>query len=392
MDSTTTTNDRGRRSSRAGGGGLRRGRGNATPSVDLHALAVAYVFDALDERQREAFVAHLPDCPTCQGTLAIAPGPLAALTVAATPLAPPPPTLAAALRAVVIDVLPQTSQVEVAWKPVPPAEPEPDDEPDTEAAPTESRAASWLDAPAPGRSAPTSAASSSPSVGAAPSWDAWAHRGPASPDAGGDPDGAERSAVDSEGRPRPGLPAGMTGGWSVGDGAAPAARTIGGASWLVAGIAAVLVLALLVWGYRERSAIGDVEAELAAQRTVVAEIRANANASSFTMVPTEKGPASASGTAFFALPAMHGALTLEGMPSLPEGQAYQLWFIAADGVASPGPAARADAQGVVVIAFDATGLEVVQVYVTLAPLTGNTTEDFERFPALLVGILGGATR
>jgi len=393
MASTPGTSDRGRRLSRSGGGGLRRGRASAAAAIDLHPLAAAYVLDALDERQREAFAAHLPECATCRDTLAWAPGPLAALTVAATPLAPAPPTLAATLRAVVIDVLPQTSQVEVAWTPTPIPSPASTPAHDPASATTVGRSETANTASGAGSGEYAAAPVAAPGEGSAsaPSWDAWAHRGPAATDGADEGRGSMSRGVaaDSEGRSRPGLPPELTGGWTErADDGRPATR---GAPLVAVVAIAVVAVAMLVWAMLERQTLGDMEGELAAQRTVVADIRANANAASFTMVPTESGPTAAAGTAFFALPAMRGALVLEGMPSLPEDQAYQLWYVAPDGTVTPGPAAAADRNGGVVLAIDATGLTVERLYVTVAPPSGATIPDFDQFPPLLLGILGGAT-
>ena len=43
------------------------------------------------------------------------------------------------------------------------------------------------------------------------------------------------------------------------------------------------------------------------------------------------------------------------------------------------------------MALDATGLQVGQLYLTSAPQEGTLKADFDTYPVLLVGILGGAT-
>lgn len=189
MASRPAPDDRGQRASRMGGG-LRRGRGQTKPAVDLHLLAAAYAIDALDDTQRDAFAAHLPGCPDCQAMLAMAPGPLAALAIAALPRVAAPPTLAATLRAVVTDVLPPSSQVEVTWRSAPtveaaPPPPPPAAEPETSTDGDTASARDWLETPLPPRRepAPRPPATATPGPAGdavqAPSWDAWAHRGPA---------------------------------------------------------------------------------------------------------------------------------------------------------------------------------------------------------------------
>ena len=405
MASTPAPDDRGRRSSRTGGG-LRRGRGQAKSTVDLHLLAAAYAIDALDDAQREAFAAHLPECAACQETLAIAPGPLAALAIATVPRVAAPPTLSAMLRAVVTEVLPPSSQVEITWRTTPAVE-QPLD-PATESPPIAATSVSgggardWLETPLPQRreSTPHGATAGGPRDGGSastPTWDSWAHRGPTTPSSAQEPGSDDEydgtSSPDQEGRVHPGLPPALKGGWSPGDAARPGgSRQLAGRSLILVGALVLLAIGLLGWRLTGRG--GDVDllrTELAAQQTAVAVVRANANATSFTMVPTESGPPAANGTVFFALPTLRGALVLRDMPGLPSGQAYQLWFVGSDGVVSPGPTARPDARGVVVMALDATGLQVGQLYLTSAPQEGTLKADFYTYPVLLVGILGGAT-
>lgn len=80
---------------------------------DLHTLTGAYALDALDDTEREAFEAHLPDCPTCAEEVE---GFLATTSMLGAAVAEPPP---AHLKGVVLDRVARTRQEPPATAPRP---------------------------------------------------------------------------------------------------------------------------------------------------------------------------------------------------------------------------------------------------------------------------------
>lgn len=71
---------------------------------DLHTLTGAYALDALDDDEREAFEAHLPDCGTCREEVD---GFLATAAVLGTAASEPPPP---ELKGTILDVVARTRQ------------------------------------------------------------------------------------------------------------------------------------------------------------------------------------------------------------------------------------------------------------------------------------------
>jgi anti-sigma factor RsiW len=73
-------------------------------SSDIHALSGAYAVDALDDAERAEFEQHLAVCPTCRAEVADLQA--AAVEIAATTEATPPPSLRAAVLAGISEVRP----------------------------------------------------------------------------------------------------------------------------------------------------------------------------------------------------------------------------------------------------------------------------------------------
>lgn len=90
-------------------------------SHDLHSDVGAYVADALDEHERQAFEAHLPGCPACQQEVTEFRETVARLTVVNETT--PPPALRASVLAAISQVRPLPPEVEATSEPAAAATP-----------------------------------------------------------------------------------------------------------------------------------------------------------------------------------------------------------------------------------------------------------------------------
>ncbi|MGH2548194.1 MAG: anti-sigma factor, partial [Thermomicrobiales bacterium] len=120
----------------------------------------------------------------------------------------------------------------------------------------------------------------------------------------------------------------------------------------------------------------------------LADIRENANATSYTLVPTTEGPQGATGTFFFSLPDQRGALTVRGLAAPPSGQSYQIWYIdeqESDPIAGPTFAVNSAGEAAVPLNLNAATFDAIAI--SLEPADGS---DQPSTGYLLEGQLGGA--
>jgi hypothetical protein len=143
-----------------------------------------------------------------------------------------------------------------------------------------------------------------------------------------------------------------------------------------------------LWALLLQGRINDLEDDIDRQNGEITSLRQNANATSYTLVPTADGPAAATGTFFFSLPDQRGALVVRGLAQPAQGQTYQIWYIddnAADPIA--GPAFAVNAQGEAAIPLNLNASTFNGVAISLEPSPGS---DVPTAPFLLQGELGGA--
>ena len=152
-------------------------------------------------------------------------------------------------------------------------------------------------------------------------------------------------------------------------------------------ILAIAGVGIFLWALILQGRVNDLQGEVDAQATQLAQIRLQSNATAYTLAPTVDGPPTASGTFFFSLPDQRGALVARGLDSAPAGQTYQIWYLqnGADPVA--GPTFAVTAQGDAVVPLTANVVTFNGVAISLEPEGGS---DRPTTPWLLQGLLGGA--
>jgi hypothetical protein len=350
-------------------------------TLSQHDLAAAYVLDALDADERIAFEEHLAGCAICQEEVA-------SLRKAVDFL----PDALVAAPVDVPDAYPYLLR-DVAHETLPVARPEPSIASQHDEMTTEAVDATPIE-PAPEDSEPiifpegdgealiTPTGTSSPIV--------------AETDESEDEDVDEESddeatVAGATGRPsrppgriRPGYrpPADSPEAALVkrpGLRASPAA--------VAALILAIAGVGIFLWALILQGRVNDLQGEVDAQATQLAQIRLQSNATAYTLSPTADGPPTGSGTFFFSLPDQRGALVARGLDSAPAGQTYQIWYLqnGADPVA--GPTFAVTAQGDAVVPLTANVVTFDGVAISLEPESGS---DRPTTPMLLQGQLGGA--
>jgi hypothetical protein len=345
-------------------------------TLTQHDLAAAYVLDALGADERVAFEEHLADCTICQEEVK-------ALRKAVDFL----PDALVAAPVEVPDAYPYLLR-DVAHETLPVARPEPPITPDRETA------AKAVDStpvePSPEDSKPITF----------PEGEGEALITPA---AAVSPPAAETDEVDDEetvddatvadlpvrssrppGRIRPGYrpPADSPEASLVkrpGLRASPAA--------VAALILAIAGVGIFLWALILQGRVNDLQGEVDAQSTQLAQIRLQSNATAYTLAPTADGPPTASGTFFFSLPDQRGALVARGLDSAPAGQTYQIWYLQTGSDPVAGPTFAVTAQGDAVVPLTANVVTFDGVAISLEPESGS---DRPTTPLLLQGQLGGA--
>jgi hypothetical protein len=150
----------------------------------------------------------------------------------------------------------------------------------------------------------------------------------------------------------------------------------------------LVAVGLFLWALLLQGRINDLEGDIDRQNGEITNLRQNANATAYTLVPTADGPAAATGTFFFSLPDQRGALVVRGLAQPAQGQTYQIWYIddnATDPIA--GPAFAVNAQGEAAIPLNLNASTFNGVAISLEPAPGS---DAPTNPYLLQGELGGA--
>jgi hypothetical protein len=150
----------------------------------------------------------------------------------------------------------------------------------------------------------------------------------------------------------------------------------------------LIAIGLFLWALLLQGRINDLEGDVDSANAQLADIRENANATSYTLVPTTEGPQGATGTFFFSLPDQRGALTVRGLAAPPSGQTYQIWYIdeqESDPISGPTFAVNAAGEAAVPLNLNAATFDAIAI--SLEPTDGSDqpTTDY-----LLEGQLGGA--
>ena len=160
-----------------------------------------------------------------------------------------------------------------------------------------------------------------------------------------------------------------------------------GLPWLLTGLLFLCTIGVIAWGFGLRSERDAARASLAAESAQLAEVRGNANATAYTLIPTAAGPELARGTAFIQ-PEGSGVLEIVNLPPLDPARAYQIWYYPeGDGVPLPGDTISLNEDGIAfsLIPADVGTFEAVGVSVEPAAGSPAPTTDI-----ILLGTVGGA--
>ncbi len=157
-------------------------------------------------------------------------------------------------------------------------------------------------------------------------------------------------------------------------------------------LAAAILFGLLAigfgfWALGLREDLQAAKAEVSRLESEIAQIRANADATTYRMTATPDGPPPASGTAYLSITGS-GVLAVANLPVPQQGMGYQLWFFpTGGGDPIPGGFITIDAtgQGFALLAADVGPVSTLGL--SLEPISGSTSPTG---PMLMTGSLGGA--
>jgi anti-sigma-K factor RskA len=167
------------------------------------------------------------------------------------------------------------------------------------------------------------------------------------------------------------------------------------ASWLVAAALTVVAIGAIIWALALQGRIDSKNREIAAQseritsqESEIAELRENANATSFTLSAGSNQPASTSGTLLYSLQDNIGVLYVRDMPPLDDQRVYQLWYLDDQTEAPrPGGTFRVDRNGAGFIVVESDAPVFDGLAVTVEPDGGS---EAPTSAIVLQGRLGGA--
>jgi hypothetical protein len=128
--------------------------------------------------------------------------------------------------------------------------------------------------------------------------------------------------------------------------------------------------------------------EIAALKRQIAELRQNANASTFPLSPTEEAPADARGTVFYSIADAKVLIDVTGLPELEEDRVYQVWFQHSGSTEwEPGPTFVVNADGDAVQRLAGETPTFIRMAVSEEPAPASTEPSG---PFLLEGLLAGS--
>lgn len=157
--------------------------------------------------------------------------------------------------------------------------------------------------------------------------------------------------------------------------------------WLLTGLLALLLIGTIIWGFGQRDNLDTARANNQTLTRELAQVRAGANATAYTLTPTKDGPADARGTAFYALTGS-GMLQVAGLPPLAADQRYQLWYFPKpDQAPIPGGTFALDAQGLGFMLIPSDVGSFTQLGISREPGKGSQQPTG---PMLVTGTVNGA--
>lgn len=160
-----------------------------------------------------------------------------------------------------------------------------------------------------------------------------------------------------------------------------------GLPWLLTGLLFLAGIGLLIWGFGLRSELDAARASLADESAQLAQVRANANATAYTLIPTAEGPELARGTAFIR-PEGSGVVEIVNLPPLDAAQRYQLWYYPeGDGAPLPGETITLNEDSIAFSLIPADVGVFRAVGVSVEPATGSQAPTT---PMIMLGTVGGA--
>jgi hypothetical protein len=195
---------------------------------------------------------------------------------------------------------------------------------------------------------PNAAAATQPAAAGEPAWATWPRPEPATP-----PAAPSTGQIVSLQRPR----------WIA-------------TGWPAAAVLALFATGVVIWGLSLQTQLNASEADLAVQRGVITEQAAEIEqlrqraATAFALAPTADGPSAAAGNLLYANQDHFGVLYVQGLPELPPGKVYQLWYVVGE-TPLPGGTFEVNPQGVGSLALTQDVQTVPLVALTVEPDGGS---------------------
>lgn len=157
---------------------------------------------------------------------------------------------------------------------------------------------------------------------------------------------------------------------------------------LAAAVMALVAVGAVAWALNLQGQVDEREEALIALENQATSAALRENAVAWTFTPTEDGPASATGNLFYSSRERRIALAVEGLPDLPEGQVYQLWYLSEGQDPQPAGTFEAGPDGkAAMIEQDIEAGSFQQVAITAEPEGGSQAPTS---PVLLLGTISAA--
>jgi hypothetical protein len=155
--------------------------------------------------------------------------------------------------------------------------------------------------------------------------------------------------------------------------------------WMAAAAMLVVAVGLALWALALETKMDDQSREMHAQSTEIAQIRASANASAFSLTSTGDGPSQASGMLYYSPQKQQAVLVMDKLPMPSDGSVYQLWYMV-NNTPMPGATFKPSADGSAMMVTTPAAPSFDLVAMTKEPAGGSTTPTT---PMLMVGSTKG---
>lgn len=161
-------------------------------------------------------------------------------------------------------------------------------------------------------------------------------------------------------------------------------------AWLAAGLLALVAVVSLLWALSMMAKVEDLNTDKRVLNGELGDLRANANATAYTLQPGPAGPPNAIGTVLLALDGSSAVLEVRGLEAVESEEIYQVWYVRDTAPDQPVAGSRfrvTSNSGVGTASLESDTSTYDRLFITREPRDGSEQPTGE---SVLTGSLAGA--